>query len=339
MKNVYHKWRRRIRDRLRRRVSETELFEELTFSMLQMLHVPLNEAERLARTAAARRAKMDQLVRSGEPDRALSAFRQMRLPLDLAEVTRELESHGAESYLLALPMTVSSVALLAHLVEDAHRRFCIINTSFTRFYFHPFLAGGTRERVQLLTSAEIIAHNRGRGERPNADAVTYVTFPDHQTSRRETMWCLPFLGEDYEFSALDPVLFYRGLSPLFTFDARDFASTGRLKLIAYQDAAVSHEATELNVRALLAWLVGHIENVFRQNPTDVLAWSETQMRASRMRARAIVVKLKLVEGYLRVWKAADPKLNAETYVRSIAELGKLQESANAPEKARAAGVR
>ena len=339
MKALFQKWRQRILERLRRRVSETELLEDLTFSMLQMLRVPLKEAERLARVAAAHRAKLDQLVKSGEPDRALNAFRRMPQPLDLAQVAKELEPHSAGSYLLALPLSVSSVALLAHLVQEAHRQFCIINTSFTRFYFHPFLAGQTRARVRLLTSAEMIGHHREHNERPDASAVTYVTFPDHQTSRRETMWRFPFLGEDYEFSTLEPVLFYRGLRPLFTFDARNFASTGRLRLSAYQEAVVSNKVAESDVRALLAWLVQHIETVFRENPTDVLAWDETQMHASRMRARVLVVKLKLVEGYLRAWKAADPNFQAETHARAIAELGKLQESANAPEKAYAAALR
>ncbi|HEX8068724.1 MAG TPA: hypothetical protein VF546_02155 [Pyrinomonadaceae bacterium] len=336
MKAIPRKWREKLVAGLRRRVAAREQLEELRYSIQHMLPLPLQEADALARAGAAQHARLEQLVSAGEPDRALAAFRRLPLPLALAQVGQALEPHAGASYLLALPLTTASVALLAHLVADARRQFRIVDTPYTRFFFHPFLTGEPRARVRLLSSAQMLAHHREQAAAPAAAPVTYVTFPDHQTSRSETMWRVPFLGEDYEFSTLEPLLYYRGLRPLFTFDASEFAATGRFTLQARNEAAAARPVAEADVRALLVWLAAQVEAVFRARPADVLAWSETQMRAARMKARVAVVKLKLTEGYVRAWHAADPTFKAETYARSIAELRKLQEAANAPEKARAA---
>jgi len=57
----------------------------------------------------------------------------------------------------------------------------------------------------------------------------------------------------------------------------------------------------------------------------VLSWTETQMLAYGMKAITAVMKLKMVEGYVRAWKAADPNFTDATFARSISELRKAQE--------------
>jgi hypothetical protein len=342
MKSFYKNFRASIAARVRTHFTEKEDTESIAYAMMQMLKTPLQQSRALAREGAARRAQVNKLPRSKNLSRALDTLRGMSVPLDASEAVRELETHADASYLLALPFTVSALSLVAHLVRDERRRFYVVDTRFTRYYFHPFVtAPETRGRVQLLSPTRMLAHHRARLE-PRArdgasvadgearaaatdDALTYVTFPDLQTTSLDTARRVPFLGEDYQFSTLEPLLFFRGLAPLYTFNAGEFATTRRLTLAAYPSAGVS-AAGEADVDALLAWLAGRMEQVFREAPADVLSWTETQMLAYGMKATTAVMKLKMVEGYVRAWKAADPNFKDATFVRSISELQKAQET-------------
>jgi hypothetical protein len=352
MKSFYKNFRESMSARLRMHFSEKKQLEDIAYAMGQMLKTSVQQSRALAREGAAQRAQLNRFPRSKNPSRTLDTLRRMRVPLDVAEAVRELETRAANDYLLAVPFTVSALSLLAHLVRDPRRRFCIVDTRFTRYYLHPFLnAPETRERLQLLPPAAILTHYRTRLERrahddaatqphdeaqASGDAVTYVTFPDLQTTSLDTARRVPFMGEDYQFSTLDPLLFFRGLTPLYTFDAGEFATTRRLKLVAYPSTSV-RAVGEADVDALLAWLAGRMEQVFREAPADVLSWTETQMLAYSMKAITAVMKLKMVEGYVRAWKAADPNFKDATFARSIAELQKAQETIDKERLAAIAG--
>ncbi|HEX8131321.1 MAG TPA: hypothetical protein VF527_19635 [Pyrinomonadaceae bacterium] len=341
MKSFYKNFRESVAARLRTHFTEKEQTEDIAYAMVQILKTPLQQSRALARAGAAQRAQLNKLPRSKNHSRALDTLRSMSVPLDVPAAVRELETHAADAYLLSLPFTVSALSLVAHLVRDPRRRFCIVDTPYTRYYFHPFLmAVETRERVQLLLPPAMLTHHRTRLEQGAHDgaattdgaatqatdnAVTYVTFPDVQTTSLDTARRVPFMGEDYQFSTLDPLLFFRGLAPLYTFDAGEFATTRRLKLAAYPSAA-ERAVSEADVDALLAWLAGRMEQVFREVPADVVSWAEMQMLAYSSKAITAVMKLKMVEGYLRAWKAADPNFKDATFVRSIAELQKAQET-------------
>lgn len=353
MKSFYKNFRESIAARLRMHFKEKEQLEHITYAMVRMLKTPPQQSRALARAGAAQRAQINKFPQSKNLARALDTLRSMSVPLDVSEAVRELEAHAAADYLLALPFTVSALSLVAHLVRDTRRRFCIVDTRFTRYYLHPFvMASETRGRVQLLSPTHMLTHHRTRLERRTHDgagvpdgeaqatatdnAVTYVTFPDLQTTSLDTARRVPFMGEDYQFSTLDPLLFFRGLAPLFTFDASEFATTRRLRLVAYPSAGV-RAVSEADVDDLLAWLAGRMEQVFREVPTDVLSWTETQMLAYSTKATTAVMKLKMVEGYVRAWKAADPDFKDATFVRSIAELQKAQETIDKERLAAIAG--
>jgi hypothetical protein len=350
MKSFYKNFRESIAERMRTRFREKDQLEDIAYAMGHMLKMPVQEARALAREGAARRAQINKLPRSKNLSRSLDTLRAMSVPLDVSEAVRELETHAADACLLALPFTVSALSLVAHLARDTRRRFCIVDTRFTRYFLHPFLAESkTHGSVQLISPADMLTHHRTRLERHLYDgaamadgdaqaatdnAVTYVTFPDLQTTSLDTARRIPFMGEDYQFSTLDALLFFRGLAPLYTFDAGEFATTRRLKLVAYPSTAAS-VVGEAEVDALLVWLAGHMEQVFREAPADVLSWTEMQMLAYSARAIAVVIKLKMVEGYVRAWKAADPNFKDATFARSISELQKAQETT---EKERLAAI-
>jgi hypothetical protein len=316
------KLRDSIAVRLRTHFSEKEQLEDIAYAMTQMLKTPLQQSRDLARAGAAQRAQLNKLTQAKDSARALQTLRNMKVPLDVAAIARELETCTTDSYLLALPFTVSALSLIAQLVSDTRRRFCIVDTRYTRYYFIPFLlAPETRDRVQLLSPPAMLAHHRKRLE----DSITYVTFPDLETTSLDTARRVPFMGEEYQFSTLEPLLFFRGVAPLFTFDAGEFATTRRLKLIAYASESVN-VMSEADLDALLAWLAGNMEQVFREAPADVLSWPETLMLAYSMKATTAVMKLKMVEGYLRAWKVADPNFKEATFASAITELQKAQET-------------
>lgn len=306
--------------RLRAYFGEKEQLEDIAYAMSQMLKMPLQQSRTLARAGAAQRSQLNKLTRAKDLARALQTLRNMQVPLDVREAARELET--AATYLLALPFTVSAMSLVAQLVSDTRRRFCIVDTRYTHYYFYPFLAAPeTRERVQLLSPPAMLAHHR----KQTGDAITYVTFPDLETTSLDTARRVSFMGEDYQFSTLEPLLFFRGVAPLFTFDAGEFATTRRIKLVAYPPPVVN-VVSEADVDALLTWLAGNIEQVFREVPADVLSWPETLMLAYSMKATTAVMKLKMVEGYLRAWKVADPNFKEATFASAIAELQSAQET-------------
>jgi hypothetical protein len=328
MTSPYKTFRESIAGRLRTHFQDKQYSEDVAYAMGQMLKLSLQQARDLAREGALQRRQITRLPQAKHRTRALATLRNMNVPLDVPGTLRVLDAHAGISYLLALPFTVSAMSLISHLVRDPRRSFCIVDTRFTRYYFHPFMvAPETRDRMQLLSAAAMLKHNRTRLEQPAAtdNSITYVTFPDLESTSLDTARRIRFLGEDYQFSTLEPLLFFRGLAPLFTFDAGDFAATRRLKLAVYESPNVS-AVTETEVEALLVWLAKHMEQVFREVPADVLSWAETHMLAYSTKAISAVMKLKMVEGYVRAWKGAGQNFKDATFARSIVELQKMQET-------------
>src|ERR1051325_6070836 len=319
------KIRESIRTRLRTHFSEKEQQEEIAYAITQMLKTPLEQSRALARAGAAQRAQLNKLPRAKDASRALQTVRNMKVPLDVRETARELETYAEASCLLALPFTVSAMSLIAQLVNDPQRRFCIVDTRYTRYYLRPFLlASETRERVQLLSPPAMLAHRRKQSEQ-EGEAVVYMTFPDLETTSLDTARRVPFMGEDYQFSMLEPLLFFRGVAPLFTFDASEFTAAHKIKLVAYPNERAK-VVTEADVDALLGWIAGNMEQVFREVPADVLSWAETLMLAYSMKATTAVMKLKMVEGYVRAWKPAEPNFKEATFASAITELQHAQET-------------
>ena len=322
MTSIYKNVRESITARLRMHFRDKEQLEDIAYAMVQMLKLPLQQARDLAREGAAQRRQINLLPQVKNPSHALATVRGLNVPLDVPGALCVLDAHAGNSYLLALPFAVSAMSLIGHLVRDTRRRFCIIDTRFTRYYFHQFLvAPETCERVELVSPAVMLRQNRAASDSP----VTYVTFPDLESTSLDTARRVRFLGEDYQFSTLEPLLFFRGLAPLFTFDASDFAATRQLKLVAYESPKVN-AVTQADVDELLLWLAQHMEQVFRETPADVLSWAELRMLAYSVKATTAVMKLKVVEGYLRAWKSADPNFKDATFARSILELQKVQET-------------
>jgi hypothetical protein len=311
--------------RLRRRFHVREESEGVAFAIEQMLGLPATEARRLARAGSARRLKLYSACVSSPAAHALRALRDVRPSSDLSPLVGELGRHAGESYILALPLTVDAVLLLAELAADERQRFVVMSTPLTRAYLQPLVESSEGARVSFVSSGEMVMHNRGRAGGGRPGPVTYVTFPDHQGTRGDTMWHVPFLSDQHKFSTVEPLLFFRGLPLLFTLGAEE---AGGLRLARYAGGAQTAAApSEAEVRAVLDWLARQLETVFRRRPDEVLSWEFAQERSSRLMTQITVMKLKIVEGYVRAWGEAGAGLDAASCDRAAAELRKLQEVA------------
>jgi len=315
---------------LRRHFSEREESEALAYVLKDVLKMSAREASTTARMCVARRAKLYRLAASGKPERALHTLVRMRPAFDVEATACDLERHSSASCLLALPLTASSVLLLAGLSrKDARRRLLILNTPLASAYLRPIVGGGGDRGASFLSSSEMVTHSRRQREGDD-EAVTYVTFPDHQITRGDTMWGTRFLGEDYQFSTLEPLLFFRGVAPLITVGVEASDRGACLKLVSYPRARPPGEVTSGDIGAVLGWLAEQMEAVFRHALTDVLSWEYVYARSDRMRARVAVMKLKEVEGYLHAWRSADARFDAEIHSAFVNELRELQDALNNP---------
>jgi hypothetical protein len=330
MKSFFRHWSSELLSGLRRRFSEREEAEALAYVLTAVLKMSAREAAAAARACVARRAKLYGLAASGKPERALRALARMRPAFDVEAAARDLERHASPSCLLALPLTASSLLLLAGLSrKDARRRLLILNTPLASVYLRPIVGAGGDRGASFLSSSEMVTHSRLRRE-GDGEAVTYVTFPDHQITRGDTMCRTRFLGEGYWFSTLEPLLFFRGAAPLITVGVEASDRGGCLKLVSYPHAGARGEVTGGDVGAVPGWLAEQMEAVFRHAPADVLSWEYVYARSERMRARVAVLKLKEVEGYLHAWRSADARFDAEIHGALVNELRELQDALNSP---------
>ncbi|HEV2707873.1 MAG TPA: hypothetical protein VGV59_18280 [Pyrinomonadaceae bacterium] len=247
----------------------------------------------------------------------------MHLPLDVAKAARTFETYSSSVNLLSLPFTASSIHLLVYLFHNGQRQFRFLNTPLASKYLRPLIVEAEDGGGVFLSAAEMVEDSRGR-RRGEASATTYVTFPDHQLTRADTMWRTQFLDEDYQFSTLEPLLFLRGCGPLLTLGGEATGGRAHLDIIAYPAPPPADGGAESDVSALLKWLGERMSVLFRLAPADVVSWEYVYARSCRTRARNTVMKLKEVEGYIQAWRSTGASLNAETYAWSVKELRELQ---------------
>lgn len=326
MKSLFEHLGQPFLSRLRRRFSESEESELIAYFIKETLAIPAREATALARSCAARRAKLHRLSVSGKSRRALQALGRLRLPLDVEKAAHDFARYSSSTCLLALPLTASSVLLLTRLFQNTGRRCRIINTPLTSRYLRSLRSESEAGDNLFLSSSAMVEHRRRHTEADSS--ITYVTFPDHQFTRGDTMWKTTFLDEDYQFSTLEPLLFFRGVAPLVTLGVEASGAGARLELVAYASGQPAGEVAEEDVSALLKWLAEQMGGVFRHAPEDVMSWEYVYARSHRMKARTTVMKLKEVEGYIHSWRAADACFDAETYAWALKELRELQGALN-----------
>ncbi len=336
MKSLFEHVGQPLLMRLRRRFAAREESELLTYFIKETLAIPASEGGGAGGAVGGRAppAKLYKLSTTGKPERARRALGRMRLPLDVDKATRAFAEHSSSTSLLALPLTASSILLLTFLCRNTCRQFRIINTPLTSKYLRPLIRGNEICDELFLSSSAMVEHRRRHHE--GVAGVTYVTFPDHQFTRGDTMWKTTFLDEDYQFSTLDPLLFFRGGATLITLGVEASGGRARLELVTYPERQFAGEVTETDVSALLNWLAEQMGAVFRHTPADVISWEYVYARAHRTKARTTVMKLKEVEGYIHSWRSADACFDADIFAWSLKELRELQSSLNNPARLRQA---
>lgn len=323
MLDLHKRWSKAIVNKLSERFAAREEAEGIAYVIEQMLGVCGNEARALAGVCKLRRSE---LLRLGQAERAaesLNSLRKMSPTFDISKLSGELSRETAAACMLSLPLTISSVLLLAQLTKDTRWHFLLLSTPLARAYLRPVVEAEKTGRVAFVSSSEMLRHNRERGA-TSTEPVVYVTFPDHQVTRGDTMWRVPFMGDIHQFSIIEPLLFFRGVAPLYTLNAEP----NELKLVKYETEARSQAVTEREMRAVLEWLALQLETVFRGTAADVLSWESAYPRSARAVAQAAVMKLKTVEGYIHTWEEAGASFDGGTYAWAVEELRRLQETAN-----------
>lgn len=327
MRNLHKRWPEAVITKLRRRFAAREEAEIIAYPIEKMLGLSGVEARAAAQVGKLRRSELYWLGQAERASDALRSLRKMPLSSDLSKISAELSGQTSPAYLLSLPLTISSVLLLAHLTKDETRQFRLLSTPHARAYLRPLVEGNEEGRVTFISSAEMLKHNRERSEGPGA-AVTYVTFPDHESTRSDTMWPVPFMGDTHQFSIIEPLLFFRGVAPLYTLSAGAEGEPHELRLVKYEMAAETQVITETEMRAVLEWLALQLTTIFRKSTSEVLSWEAAYTRSARAVAHVAVMKLKTVEGYVHTWEEADPSFDGATYTWAVEELRKLQETLN-----------
>jgi hypothetical protein len=327
MKDLHKRWSETIVARLRRGFAAREEVESIAYAVEKILKVPAAESRKVAEVYKLRRSELFRLCESGQPVEALRSLRGQRLPSSLSKLSAELSAHVAPAYTLSLPLTISSVLLLAHLTKDLTRRFCLLSTPLVRAYLRPLVEADKTGRVAFISSAEMLKYHR-EGRETSSMPVAYVTFPDHESTRSDTMWRIPFVGDTHQFSILEPLLFFRGAAPLYTLSVGREGEPNDLRLVKYELGATPQVITEIEIRAVLEWLALHLETVFRKSAPEVLSWELAYARSATAIAQVAAIKLKTVEGYLHTREEANASFDVDTYTWAVKELRKLQETVN-----------
>ena len=243
----------------------------------EFLGMPSGQGQAVARAVVA---LGEVLLAAGEGRRTDRGMRKVRFPrhesVNLSLLKEECESQ-CTPYLLALPLTGSSIAALMELSRFTRRAMFVEATHLTEVFLKPLLTREARTSVQFLPPGAMIRQKRCAAAL-GAELHTYVTFPDHHTAHEECCRPVPFFGSEHEFPLLEPLLHFRGASPILTISTSEHSQDGRWELVRYPASppAAVGELTETSARMTLTWLAQRMEEALRKMPEDVLSWSDAR---------------------------------------------------------------
>jgi hypothetical protein len=276
--------------------------------------------------ATARALDVERLLRrhrelASHPRQALEALLAIEDPLP-ADDWRWLRAKRNGPFILALPLTLSALSIIARLVRSGEHFLCIEETSVTSTLLR-FLGELYRGSHAMLMPASMQIRHRRMTAAEELARVIYVTFPDHHRASEGTSRVLPFFGEEHYVPLTEALLYFRGASPLVTLEA----GTLTRYEVPPHDPIVEEDAT-----ALLAWLTGRIEAFARAGTHELLAWTAMSQRTCDTVRLNRAVHARMVEAFLRSWKSA-AGIDDGLYRWSIGELARI----HAANKSRAKG--
>jgi hypothetical protein len=280
-----------------------------------------------ARRAARIEADLDR-YRAFSGRQALRTFLSAPDPLASADWDwLRGEQHGA--LLLALPLSLPSLAIVARLFDAGRHFLCIEETALTAgvLRFVTQLHGG--KRAMLVRAPHQVRH-RKTAVAPERERTIYITFPDHHKTTEGTSRIVPFLGGEHYLPVTEPLLYFRGVRPLVTLLP---GPDGRLMLERYE-APVNDPVTEDDATALLGWLAFSIETFARAGTHELLGWGAMSQRTCDSVRLTRAVNARMIEAFLRAWKRDDRAIPEDVYLWSVAELERI----HAANRTRARGV-
>lgn len=304
--------------------------DHLAVAIRALTGKPVEESRAVARRVLGAQARVRRLAARGYARSKLFPLRSLPCRVD-ASALDELEVQP-RPFLLALPLTLDTVALLARYVRGTRRHVCLELTPLTEAALAPLTAAGGAGGVELLSPGAMIRRNRSRWSEKGPDFTTYVSFPDHHYTRDGTCRPVTFFGQDHLFPVLEPLLFFRGVAPVLTLGPGGGRPL-RFQLFTYDGAAPEGPATEADAKALLAFLARDLEAVIVEAPDAVLSFGQAAERSRRTLTVRKALERNLVEGFLRAWHLSDPRFDAPLLAWCLSQLP--QAAAPAPRVSRA----
>ncbi len=245
----------------------------------------------------------------------------MRYPVLTGAWMQDLETQ-LEPYLLALPMTGCTIALLADLARTSRRRMLIEATPLSSTLIRPLLLSRAKTAVDFLPPGAMLQRHRawtaGKRERE-----TYVTFPDHHTAPDDCCMPIAFFGAAHCMPLLEPLLcLYRGLM-LLTLAAPSDDKPLEWRLVRFEPASAGTRRSPTAARDLLRWLSEHLQDVLRRDPVHAFSWASIRARSRRVLDKPEIRQAKIAEGVLRSWRLMDPGADVAIIASATAALAAL----------------
>jgi hypothetical protein len=294
----------------------------------------LNIAAALGTTAADAERRALRIEADLARYRAFSARQALRTFLSAPDPLTAgdwewLQSGERGPLLLALPLTLPALAIVARLFDDGRRFLCIEETGLTAGVLRFVTELHRGKRAMLVRAPQQVRH-RKTAPSPERERTIYVTFPDHHKTTEGTSRIVSFLGGEHYLPVTEPLLYFRGVTPVVTLLP---GTDGRLILDRYE-APVSDPVTEDDATALLVWLARSIESFARAGTHELLAWGAMSQRTCDSVRLTRAVHARMLEAFLRAWKSDDGAIAEDVYVWSVGELERI----HAANRTRAKGL-
>jgi len=248
---------------------------------------------------------------ASHPRQALKALLAMEDPLG-ADDWRWLRARRSGPFVLALPLTLSAMSIVARLFERGEHFLCIEETSITAPLLR-FLGQLHRGSRAAVVPASLQIRHRRTTSAEELARVIYVTFPDHHRSSEGTARVLPFFGAEHYVPLTEALLYFRGASPVVTLEGGTLARYE----VPPHDPIVEEDAT-----ALLVWLMGRIEAFARAGEHELLGWAAMSQRTCDTVRLNRAVHARMLEAFLRSWKS-EAGIDDGLYRWSLGELSRI----------------
>jgi hypothetical protein len=261
------------------------------------------------------------------PRAALRALLAIDDPLPAADRRWLLKKENGP-FVLSLPLTLPALAVIARLFDTRHHFLCIEETPLTMLLLG-FLTELHKGRRAMMAQASGLIRHRRLATQKELSRTVFVTFPDHHRSTEGTSRVVPFFGGEHYVPITEPLLYFRGVSPVVTFAP---AASGNGLALARYEVRPNDPVTEEDAVELLTWLMARIETFVQAGTHDLLSWTVISHRTRESFRVNRAVDARMVEAFLRAWKDDAGVIGDDLFAWSAGELARIHASSRTTPK-------